>query len=144
MSHYFSQKDIEKYKECYNLYIKNEVIKSDSQLRFLMRSLGFSPTLKESKDYIKNYNYNIDFPTFLEILYDNQQKCMPIEEISKGLLVLDTFNESYISVTELVMMLHNFGEKMSFEEIEGILQDMNVKGNSIPHDILIEYVSSIN
>uniref|UniRef100_A0AAF5I1Z1 ClpX-type ZB domain-containing protein n=1 Tax=Strongyloides stercoralis TaxID=6248 RepID=A0AAF5I1Z1_STRER len=143
-SHYFSQKDIEKYKECYNLYIKNEVIKSDSQLRFLMRSLGFSPTLKESKDYIKNYNYNIDFPTFLEILYDNQQKCMPIEEISKGLLVLDTFNESYISVTELVMMLHNFGEKMSFEEIEGILQDMNVKGNSIPHDILIEYVSSIN
>jgi len=53
MARHFKQQEIDEFKECFNLYAHKGVIDSSGLLRFVLRSLGYSPTLDESEKLFK-------------------------------------------------------------------------------------------
>lgn len=43
------------FRNCFELYADSFLIKNEAQLRYIMRSLGYFPTVAESKKYMKDY-----------------------------------------------------------------------------------------
>uniref|UniRef100_A0AC35U3H1 EF-hand domain-containing protein n=1 Tax=Rhabditophanes sp. KR3021 TaxID=114890 RepID=A0AC35U3H1_9BILA len=142
MTHLFDEIEIEKFRECFNLYVKTGFVTSHAQLRFLMRSLGYCPTVEETKLYFKTNYSQVDFPTFLQIIHEDKQKYNPIQEISNALQALRSFDGTSVSVSEFGCLLHKFGEQLSSEEIDGAIKAMAIKGQTIPHSTILKHLSS--
>lgn len=50
---HFSEQEIDGFRDCFYLNCKSGVINDVDQLKFVMRSLGFSPTIDELKRYLE-------------------------------------------------------------------------------------------
>ncbi|KAJ8311565.1 hypothetical protein KUTeg_010920 [Tegillarca granosa] len=55
MARFFSQSDIDKFKECFNYHCHRGYAASENELSVIMRSLGYSPTRDEVIKYFKKY-----------------------------------------------------------------------------------------
>uniref|UniRef100_A0A183TVL8 Calmodulin-like protein 4 n=1 Tax=Toxocara canis TaxID=6265 RepID=A0A183TVL8_TOXCA len=134
---------LSEYRQCFYLYCQEGVVESASQLRYIMRSLGYSPTVPETVRYFKDHNKKVDFASFLEILHVDSGKGDPMIEIIRALKGIDHKNQGWITVPEFVSILSSVGEKMSREEIEHVLRQLDVKsGNKVPYAKLIQFISS--
>ncbi|KAE9552891.1 hypothetical protein FO519_003876 [Halicephalobus sp. NKZ332] len=140
MTQYFSKEQINEFRQCFNLYASDGFVTNDAQLRYITRSLGYSPTVPETKTYIKNSGSTVDFAKFLEILHQEEKKSLPSVEISTALNNLDTSNKGYISRSELFTLLTNFGEKMGKEEASMVLKAMKIKSDIIPIPKIIQHM----
>ncbi|KHN89078.1 Uncharacterized protein C9orf78 [Toxocara canis] len=127
---YFTQQQIDEYRQCFYLYCQEGVVESASQLRYIMRSLGYSPTVPETVRYFKDHNKKVDFASFLEILHVDSGKGDPMIEIIRALKGIDHKNQGWITVPEFVSILSSVGEKMSREEIEHVLRQLDVKSGN--------------
>ncbi|GAB6033147.1 hypothetical protein CHUAL_012756 [Chamberlinius hualienensis] len=54
MATYFSEKDIEEFRDCFYLYARSGYIKNEKELQVIMRSLGVNPTVNEIEKYFKS------------------------------------------------------------------------------------------
>ncbi len=54
-SKYFSEKDIEDFRQCFKLYAKEGYVGAVDKLGFIMRSLGMAPTINELKGYYNSH-----------------------------------------------------------------------------------------
>jgi calmodulin len=139
MTQYFTKDQIDEFRQCFHLYASDGFVSNDSQLRYILRSLGCCPTVAETKGYIKKFGHNIDFAKFLEIIHLEEQKPDPIQEITNA---FSNFQKSrgFIHKSELGALLNSFGEKMGKEEIAVIFRAMKIEGESVPIAKISQYL----
>ncbi|VDK79201.1 unnamed protein product [Litomosoides sigmodontis] len=142
MAQYFSLQQIEEYRQCFTLYCPKGCTQNASHLRYIMRSLGYTPTIPETIEYFRKYGEKLDFPCFLEILHQENQKGDPIQEIISALRGIDSKNQGWITVSEFVSILSSVGEKMSREEIYSVLQQLDITGGRVPFNSLLDFISN--
>ncbi|XP_048375183.1 calmodulin-like protein 4 [Sphaerodactylus townsendi] len=103
-----------------------------------MRCLGASPTPGEAAKHLQAHkvgnNAELDFSTFLSIMYRQMQQEDPENEIMLAMLMADEQKTGSISVVELKAKLTGLGEKLSEEEVNDLL-----KGANVGHNGLVQY-----
>uniref|UniRef100_A0A915EPC3 Calmodulin-like protein n=1 Tax=Ditylenchus dipsaci TaxID=166011 RepID=A0A915EPC3_9BILA len=124
MAHHFTAHQIDEFRQCFELYADNGVIRNEAQLRYILRSLGgYQPTVTETKSYINQHDHHINMENFLEILQKEGSKGDPIYEVKEALRGLG----NQISRHEIIKIIGSIGEKMPEEEVESLLEKMNLK-----------------
>ncbi|CAI5792615.1 calmodulin-like protein 4 [Lacerta agilis] len=136
MAKFLSQDQINEFKECFSLYDKKHKGKINaSDLITVMRCLGSSPTPGEVARHLQLQKVDrtgeMDFSTFLTIMYRQMQQEDPKNEILLALLMADRKKTGFISVAELRAKLMNLGEKLSKEEVDNLLKEAKVGHNGI-------------
>ncbi|NXY53586.1 CALL4 protein, partial [Callaeas wilsoni] len=85
-----------------------------------MRCLGASPTPGEVQRHLHLHridrNAELDFSTFLNIMYRQMKQEEPEKEILRALAMIDRQRTGVIPVPELRAKLTRLGEKLSEEE----------------------------
>ncbi|KAG8843282.1 hypothetical protein FRB91_003479 [Serendipita sp. 411] len=96
-----------------------------------MRSLGQNLTEAEIREMINEVdsdgNGTIDFPEFLTMMTRKEKD--PEEEFKEIFKVFDKDGNGYISGPELKNVMLNLGEKMSDQEIEDLIRDVDIDGD---------------
>ncbi|VDN50213.1 unnamed protein product [Dracunculus medinensis] len=141
---YFTRRQIDEYRQCFNTYCLNGVISNVPQLRYIMRCLGYSPTVYETKQYFQQYKEGIGFAVFLNILRNESEKTDAIIEIMRALKYFDKNNHGSIVASEFTNILTSIGEKMTNEEIFRLLKQLNITNSNekIPFTKLLRFISS--
>ncbi|XP_014106557.1 PREDICTED: calmodulin-like protein 4 [Pseudopodoces humilis] len=128
MAKFLSQDQIHEFKECFSLYDKKQKGKiRGSELLAVMRCLGASPTPGEVQRHLQLHridrNAELDFSTFLTIMYRQMKQEEPEQEILRALAMLDRQRRGVIAAPELRAKLTRLGEKLSEEEVDDLLKD---------------------
>nr|XP_060611366.1 calmodulin-like protein 4 isoform X2 [Anolis sagrei ordinatus] len=136
MAKFLSQDQIHEFKECFSLYDKKHKGKiKASDLMTVMRSLGASPIPGEVARHLQQHKIDsrgeLDFSTFLSIMYKQMQQEDPKKEILVAFLMTDMQKTGFITVAELRAKLMNLGERLSREEVDNLLKDTKVGHNGI-------------
>ncbi|NXS52875.1 CALL4 protein, partial [Brachypteracias leptosomus] len=122
------------FKECFSLYDKKQKGKIKAQdLLAVMRCLGASPTPGEVQRHLHLHkidrNAELDFSTFLNIMYRQMKQEEPESEILRALAMIDRQKKGVITVSELRAKLTRLGEKLSEEEVDDLLKEAKVGPN---------------
>ncbi|XP_075711414.1 calmodulin-like protein 4 [Rhinoderma darwinii] len=131
MTKFLSQDDIQKFKECFNLYDKKGKGKIPAQdLLTVMRCLGTCPTPLEVNRHLQvqkiGKDGEVDFSTFLTIMYRQQKQEDPENEILVAMLMTDSQKKGKIPLAELKAKLTRMGEKLTPEEVDDLFQSAAV------------------
>uniref|UniRef100_A0A7M4DX47 Calmodulin like 4 n=1 Tax=Crocodylus porosus TaxID=8502 RepID=A0A7M4DX47_CROPO len=70
-----------------------------------------------SQDQINDRRAELDFSTFLNIMYKQMQQEDPQQEIRTAMAMIDRQKKGFIPVSELRAKLTKMGEKLSEEEV---------------------------
>ncbi|CAD6190841.1 unnamed protein product [Caenorhabditis auriculariae] len=142
MTEFFSQNQIDEIRECFNVYCPDGKVASASQLRCVLRSLGYSPTAAKTAEYFRRHKKTkaIDFATFLEIAKEEQSSGDPLTEIIKALKGIDREGRRSMPSRELRAILSSVGERLSHQEIDFLLSQVEVNG-MVPHQKLIQFLA---
>ncbi|KFO93326.1 Calmodulin-like 4, partial [Buceros rhinoceros silvestris] len=124
------------FKECFSLYDKKQKGKiKASDLMAVMRCLGASPTPAEVQRHLHLHkidrNAELDFSTFLNIMYRQTKQEDPEQEILTALSMIDRQKRGTISASELRAKLTRLGEKLSEEEVDDLLKEAKVGPNGM-------------
>ncbi|NXR31001.1 CALL4 protein, partial [Zosterops hypoxanthus] len=71
----------------------------------------------------------LDFSTFLTIMYRQMRQEEPEREILRALAMLDRPGRGHIAVSELRAKLTRLGEKLSEEEVDDLLKEAKIGPN---------------
>ncbi|XP_053933660.1 calmodulin-like protein 4 isoform X2 [Cuculus canorus] len=82
-----------------------------------------------SQDQINDRNTELDFSTFLNIMYRQMKQEEPEKEILTALSMIDRQKSGVITVSELKAKLTRLGEKLSEEEVDEMLKEAKVGPN---------------
>nr|XP_014433558.1 calmodulin-like protein 4 isoform X2 [Pelodiscus sinensis] len=100
-----------------------------------MRCLGTSPTLREVERHLQGHKIDrkaeLDFSTFLTIMYRQMQQEDPMKEILAALAMTDKQKKGFIAASELRAKLTRLGEKLSEGEVDDLLREANIAPNGI-------------
>ncbi|MEE6503538.1 hypothetical protein FKM82_004848 [Ascaphus truei] len=95
-----------------------------------MRCLGACPTPSEVTRHLQIHQIgrdgDVDFSTFLTIMYRQKQQEDPENEIMVAMLMSDKQKKGFISQAELRTKLTQMGEKLTAEEADDLLGEANV------------------
>ncbi|CAF1106412.1 unnamed protein product [Brachionus calyciflorus] len=147
MSKYFSEKDIEIYRQCFKLYAKEGFVTSAEKLGYIMRSLNLKPTKTELSNYFNKYKKEdgqIDFAEFLNVIHLHTQTENANEEILAAFKAYDINKKGYLTAKELKAILTTTGEKLSNRDVEMIIQEVNgpSKDDKISYEKLLKILST--
>ncbi|KAG8440797.1 hypothetical protein GDO86_006508 [Hymenochirus boettgeri] len=136
MAKFLSQDEIQKFKECFSLYDKKGKGKIPAgDLLTVMRCLGTCPTPNEVTRHLQIHkigkNEEVDFSTFLTIMYRQQKQEDPENEIMVAMLMSDKQKKGVISMTELRAKLTQMGERLTPEEVDDLLKDVKVGADGL-------------
>uniref|UniRef100_A0A7M4FQD2 Calmodulin like 4 n=1 Tax=Crocodylus porosus TaxID=8502 RepID=A0A7M4FQD2_CROPO len=84
-----------------------------------------------SQDQINDRRAELDFSTFLNIMYKQMQQEDPQQEIRTAMAMIDRQKKGFIPVSELRAKLTKMGEKLSEEEVDDLLKEAKVGPNGI-------------
>ncbi|XP_053574483.1 calmodulin-like protein 4 [Bombina bombina] len=139
MTKFLSQDEIHKFKECFSLYDKKGKGKIPAgDLLTVMRCLGTCPTPSEVTRHLQIHKIGkdgeVDFSTFLTIMYRQHKQEDPQNEIMVALLMSDKQKKGLISMSELKAKLTLMGEKLTPEEVDDLF-----KGTKVGPDGMLNY-----
>jgi len=124
------QEDLNDIKECFTLYDKDADGKiSCKELGTVVRSLGMNPTEAEVEDLSKNMIRGPTFglPELLQVMArfmgESRNKR---EEIRESFSVFDRDGTGMISAAELRHVMTNIGEKLSDQEVDEMIREIEV------------------
>ncbi|CAH2274511.1 calmodulin 4 [Pelobates cultripes] len=131
MTKFLSQDEITKFKECFSLYDKKGRGKIPANdLLTVMRCLGTCPTPNEVARHLQVHKIGkdgeVDFSSFLTIMYRQQKQEDPENEILVALLMSDKQKKGLIPLAELRAKLTQMGEKLTTEEVDDLLRNAEV------------------
>ena len=131
MADQLTEEQIAEFKEAFALFDKDgDGSITTKELGTVMRSLGQTPTEAELQSYIKevdaNKNGTIDFPEFLSLMAKKMETQESEEEIRDAFKVFDKDNTGLISAAELRHVLTSIGEKLSDEDLDDLLKEIEV------------------
>jgi len=135
MSHGFSDKEIDEFKEAFNLFDKDGNGSIDVQeLKTVMRSMGATPTNAELRDIIRevdsDQNGTIEFNEFLTLMAKSKgKKSNPEEELREAFRVFDRDGNGLISHAELKEAMQTLGEPLSDEELKVMIDEADTDGD---------------
>uniref|UniRef100_A0A673YLK7 EF-hand domain-containing protein n=1 Tax=Salmo trutta TaxID=8032 RepID=A0A673YLK7_SALTR len=118
-----------KFKEAFSLFDKDgDGTITTKELGTVMRSLGQNPTEAELQDMINEVdadgNGTIDFPEFLTMMARKMKDTDSEEEIREAFRVFDKDGNGYISAAELRHVMTNLGEKLTDEEVDEMIREL--------------------
>ncbi|XP_023562187.1 calmodulin-A-like [Octodon degus] len=103
------------------------------RLASVMRSLGQNPTEAELEDMINEVdpdgNGTIDFPEFLTVMSRKMKDTDSEEEIREAFRAFDKDGNGYISAAELCHVMTNLGEKLTDDEVGGVIREADIDGD---------------
>ncbi|NXU50556.1 CALL4 protein, partial [Turnix velox] len=76
-------------------------------------------------------NAELDFSTFLNIMYRQMKQEEPEKEILTALSMIDRQKKGFITVAELRAKLTRMGEKLSEEEVDDLLKEAKIGKNGL-------------
>jgi len=123
----------DEYKEAFQLFDKDGDGKiSSSELGTVMRAVGQNPTQAEVREYISNDLGGKDQFTlddFLKVLKNRSKPSNQEDQIKEAFKVFDKSNSGLIEINELKHVLTTLGEKLSAEEVDGVLKEADQDGD---------------
>ncbi|EDS33663.1 calmodulin [Culex quinquefasciatus] len=129
MARYFKEQDIDEFRECFYLFARSGHITSLDELTVIFRSLGLSPTINELTSYLKNKNGRMSFADFLEVIHMHSRVENLPEEVIAAFKAGDKGGRGHIPARQLRHLLQNWGEGLSFREVDNIFREANVSNN---------------
>ncbi|CCJ28766.1 unnamed protein product [Pneumocystis jirovecii] len=118
------------YKEAFSLFDKRGkgTISRDC-IGDLLRAVGQNPTLSEISEIEESIPEDIGFDTFLRVLNrpNGFRSVGDHADFIRGFQVFDKESTGLIGVGELRYILTNLGEKLSDDEVDELLKDINTK-----------------
>ncbi|XP_067134715.1 calmodulin-like [Centruroides vittatus] len=143
-----TEEQISEFREAFSLFDKegNGTI-TGKELGTLMRSLGQNPTEAQLKAMIQDLRNSgrdqIDFPLFLELMAKQMREAISEQEIRDAFKIFDQNNTGYIKVAELRHALTNLGEKLTDEEMDELLRDVEIDNQGrIKYQEFVDMVTS--
>ena len=138
MASQLTENQIAEFKEAFSLFDKdNNGIITIEELEVTMKSLGQNPTETELRDMINEVdaddNGSIDIPEFLSIMERKMNDLNNDDEIRVAFKVFDKDDNGIITAAELRWVMNNLGEKLSDEEIETMIQEVDTDGDGQVH-----------
>lgn len=126
-----NQDRISELKSAFMLFDRNgDGYITSKDLGTVVRSLGYNPTEAEVKDMIKNTdtskNGMLDFKDFHELMSKVANTSDSDEEIREAFKVFDRDNSGSISASELKRVMTMFGEKLTEEEVDQMINEADV------------------
>merc|ERR1711953_980287 len=104
-----------------------------SQVSSIMRAIGQNPSEAEIQDMVnqvdKDGTGSIDFPEFLMMMALKVDADNAEDEIREAFQVFDGDGNGFINRQELTMVMSNLGEKLTSEEIQGMIDEADVDGD---------------
>jgi calmodulin len=115
-------------KEAFQLFDRDNDGKiSSSEIGTILRALGYHPTEAEINQIIKEIGKeNIDFSEFSNILEKRKKKELDINmenQIQEAFKIFDKDGNGFVEVSELKHILTSIGEKLTPQEVEGVLKE---------------------
>ncbi|CAH1783491.1 unnamed protein product [Owenia fusiformis] len=130
-----TEQDIREYREAFQLFDKdgNDSI-SASELGVVMRALYQNPTENELQNMLnqvdKDGNGTIEFSEFLNLMVEHRKDGDALrEDLREAFRVFDKDGNGLISPDELKHVMTNIGEKMSQEEVNEMMQEVDLNGD---------------
>ncbi|KAK9315183.1 hypothetical protein V1524DRAFT_430243 [Lipomyces starkeyi] len=117
------------YQNAFALFDKRGTGKVSLQaLGDLLRACGQNPTLAEIEELEESVSDDFDFETFLQVLNrpDGFRAPGEPEDYVRGFQVFDKDKTGFIGVGELRYILTSLGEKLSSEEVDELLKNVDV------------------
>ncbi|XP_053525952.1 calmodulin-like protein 4 isoform X6 [Artibeus jamaicensis] len=148
MAKFFSQDQINEYKECFSLYDKQQRGKiKATDLLVVMRCLGASPTPGEAQRHLQTHgidkNGELEFSTFLTIMHTQIKQEDPKKEILLAMLMADKEKKGYIMASELRSKLTKLGEKLTHKEVDDLFREANIEPNGkVKYDEFIHKIAT--
>ncbi|XP_048750153.2 calmodulin-like protein 4 [Ostrea edulis] len=129
MAKFFSQTDIDKFKECFFFHARRGHISQEQELSLIMRSLGYSPTPQEVSKYFNKYNKDnkIEFASFLEAMHDQSSAENPEKELLNAFKSHDKEKRGYVNAAEVQHIMMNIGERLSRQEVDALFRELGVQ-----------------
>ncbi|XP_052869622.1 calmodulin isoform X1 [Anopheles cruzii] len=129
MARYFKEQDIDEFRECFYLFARSGHITTLDELTVIMRSLGLSPTMQELTQYLKKKNGRMSFADFLEVMHQHSRVENLPDEVVQAFKAGDKGGRGTIPARQLRHLLQNWGEGLSYREVDNIFREANVSGN---------------
>jgi len=120
----------EKWKEAFNLFDRDNDGKINAnEVGTVMRALGQSPTEAEVKEIQKELPASVDFPTFQSVMKKHKKDVDAEKELEEAFKVFDKDGKGVVQTKELKAVLTSMGEKLTEEEVEGIIKACDQDGS---------------
>eukprot|EP01112_Ceratiomyxa_fruticulosa_P008867 TRINITY_DN22_c0_g1_i5.p1 TRINITY_DN22_c0_g1~~TRINITY_DN22_c0_g1_i5.p1 ORF type:complete len:149 (-),score=43.35 TRINITY_DN22_c0_g1_i5:145-591(-) len=139
-----TEQQIAEFKEAFALFDRDNDGKiTTGELGTVMRSLGQNPTQAELKDIIKEIDDGsgtVDFATFLTTMQRKMKHSDNEEEIREAFKVFDKNGNGFVSVAELRHVLTTIGEKLTREEVDGMLKEARLVDGQINFEEFVKII----
>ncbi|CAG5124078.1 unnamed protein product [Candidula unifasciata] len=132
MAHYFSESQIDAFKECFFFHVRSGYISNEGDLSIIIRSLNYCVTKEEVHNYFTKATAStdrIDFASFLNIMHEHSQIENKQKELKAALIAQDREKRGYVNAVELRHILTNIGEKLSSKEVDSLFREAGVQAN---------------
>lgn len=144
MTENLTKEQLEMYKEAFEAFDKNgDGTISAKELGVVMRKFGHNPTEAELQDLIyeidQDGNGEIDFQEFVYLIEKKVKDAETYERSLDAFRVFDKQSKGYLSLNELRNILLNVGEKLTQDEVDEMLRDLDVDENAE-----LDYYSFLN
>ncbi|XP_060570280.1 uncharacterized protein LOC132728623 isoform X2 [Ruditapes philippinarum] len=123
---------LKEYQEAFKLYDKdNDGIISIQKLGRVLRAMGLNPTEIEVQEMIDEVDSegtgNLDFESFLNILASRKFDDEDHEDaLKEAFRMFDRDGNGYIDAEELRICMINLGEKLTLEEVEEMIREVDI------------------
>jgi calmodulin len=99
-----------------------------------MRSLGQRPTEAELQDMINEVDADgggtINFPEFLTLMARKMEATDTEEELKEAFKVFDKDGDGFVFSAELRFVMTNLGEMLTDEEVDEMIREADIDGDS--------------
>ncbi|CAL9147003.1 unnamed protein product [Musa hybrid cultivar] len=103
------------------------------ELASVIRPLGHNPTEQELQDMIRevdvNGNGTIEFNEFFNIMAWKMKEAEAEEEMREAFKVFDKDQDGYISSYELMSVMINLGEEVTYDEVKEMIREADINGD---------------
>ncbi|KAK2154774.1 hypothetical protein LSH36_258g05110 [Paralvinella palmiformis] len=123
---------MQEYKEAFQMFDKDgDGTISTKELGIVMRSLGQNPTESELQEIINEVdidgNGKIDLDEFIVMMA--RQQCLSPAELEQAFRMFDRDHDGFIDARELRHLLTNLGEKLTDQEVDEMIREVDVDGD---------------
>jgi len=102
-----------------------------------MRALGQNPTEAEVKEIVKGVGSDlVDFQRFKDVMIKNRKEVDAEKEMREAFKVFDKDGKGVVQTSELRAVLTSMGEKLSEEEVDGIIKAVDKDGKIYLDDFI--------
>lgn len=135
----FSERQISDLKQAFGFFDKeSKGVVTTTEIGSVLKNLGLFPTEKELEAMLSEIDIDGDgefsFDEFVQLMFNmgNLEEISPEQEekdLKDAFRVFDRTGNGYITSSDLRSVLHCLGEKLTEEEIEDMIEEVDIDGD---------------